>query len=209
VAAAGRIAIAEAERLWRADIYDPKRTEVHPHANASRNYIDSMLRACGWTWEIPYKGDGQVEWCGIFAGACWVKAGLKPEIAKTFFPSTYRLNVWGHYRPFDDKHKNPKPKAPPYRLIAEFDEHSTVVPWQPQKGDILVIGNKGEGQHITLVDSYDHLTRTFTTYEGNGVGLGPDGKKRQGVVTSARHLGGTGYCARRLIRPAPSDLLGG
>lgn len=43
--------------------------------------------------------------------------------------------------------------------------------------------------------------------EMKSIGLGPDGKRRQGIVRGERRLGGSGYCARRLIRPAPSDLL--
>lgn len=202
----GQSAIAAAKWFWEQDIYDPPKALKSPKANASREHIDNMLRLCGWTWEIPYLGDGQVEWCGLFAGACWVKAGLKPEHAKTFFPSTYRLSVWAHYRAYDARNKNPRPKVGPWREVADLDETSTELPFEPQAGDILVVGNKGVGQHIALVESWDPVKKVFRTIEGNGVGLGPDGKQRQGVVRAERRLGGSGYCARRLIRPAPSDL---
>ncbi len=76
-------------------------------------------------------------------------------------------------------------------------------------GDILMIGDGSPkfGDHICLVESFDPDRHTFATLEGNGIGIGPDGKRRQGVVRGVRHLGGSGYCARRLIRPAPGDLL--
>lgn len=208
---AGRLALQEAARLWQLDIYDPPRSDDSPRADRSRIQIDAMLRACSWDWQVPYKGDGQVEWCGIFAGACWRRAGIDPKWLATYFPSTYRLDTWAHYRTFNAKHPNPKPPTGPYRLVAELDGGSTSLPFEPRAGDILMIGDgiPLPGDHICLVESYDPARKAFTTIEGNGSGLGPDGKRRQGVVRATRHLGGSGYCARRLIRPAPSDLLAG
>jgi hypothetical protein len=74
-------------------------------------------------------------------------------------------------------------------------------------GDILMIGggSPAMGNHITIVESY--AAGVFQTISGNGVGLGPDGKRRQGIVRAAVHLGGGGYCARRLVRPAAADLI--
>lgn len=206
---AGRFAVAQATQFWKLDIYDPSRSDKSARAEASRRHIESMLRACGWTWQIPYAGDGQVEWCGIFVGACWRAAGIDPKWLATYFPSTYRLDTWAHYRTFNAQHPNPKPTQGPYRLVAELDGGSTSLPFEPRAGDILMIGDgiPLPGDHICLVESYDPARKVFQTIEGNGTGVGPDGKRRQGVVRGVRHLGGSGYCARRLIRPAPADLL--
>jgi hypothetical protein len=208
--AAGRAAIAEAARLWQLDIIDPEPTDLSERADKSREQIDSMLRACGWTWQIPYKGNRQLEWCGVFAGACWKAAGLDPRWLLSYFSSTYRLDIWARYFTFDAKSPNPKPAAGVQRRrIGDMDRNTTVLPFEPRAGDILLIGDGTPkyGDHITLVESYDAATHTFTTIEGNGHGFGPDGKRREGVVRAKRYLGGSGYCARRLIRPAPSDLL--
>lgn len=206
---AGQAAVAEAVRLWQADVYDPPRSDKSEAAARSRRVIDEILMAAGWDWQVPYKGDGQVEWCGLMAAACWRAAGLDPKWLATYFASTYRLDTWAKYRDFNPDKPNRRPASGPYRLIGELDAHSTDLPFDPQAGDILMIGdgNPAMGDHICLVVEYDRARKLFMTIEGNGVGLGPDGKRRQGIVRGLRLLGGQGYCARRLIRPAPGDLL--
>lgn len=208
LAAAGRAAIAEAAKLWTSDIVDPPRNDYSPRAVRSRQAIQDVVNRGGWTW-IDYRGDGDVEWCGLFAAACWRSAGIDPKWLATYWASTYRLDRWATYHNFDDRHPNPRPDVGPRRLIVNMTSVTTEMPWDPRAGDILMIGDGTPvcGDHICLVESYDHTRRVFNTIEGNGVGIGPDGKRRQGVVRGTRHLGGTGYCARRLIRPAPSDLL--
>ena len=205
----GDRAVAEARRLFALDVYDPPASMHNEAAERSRKVIDQILTSAGWLWEVPYRGDGQVEWCGLFAAACWHAAGIDPHWLATYFASTYRLDVWARYESFDAKHPNPKPAAGPHRMIANLDAHSTAVPWLPLPGDILMIGDgtPAAGDHITIVESYDPASLTFTTLSGNGVGLGPDGKRRQGIVRSTARVGGAGYCARRLIRPAPGDII--
>lgn len=207
LASAGKAAVVEGLRMWHLDVIDPKANDHSERAVASRVVIDEILTASGWTWQVPYKADGQVEWCGLFAAACWRAAGIDTKWLATFFASTYRLDVWARYKSFGDK-PNRKPATGPYRLLVELTPQSQDVPIKPREGDILMIGDgsPAAGDHICLVTGYDEARREFLTVEGNGVGLGPDGKRRQGVVTGRRALGGSGYCARRLIRPAPSDL---
>jgi hypothetical protein len=204
---AGKAAVVEALRMWHLDVIDPKASDHSERAESSRKVIDEILTASGWPWQVPYKADGQVEWCGLFVGACWRHAGIDPKWLATFFPSTYRLDTWARYRSFGDK-PNKKPATGPYRLLVELTPQSTALPWAPREGDILIIGDgsPAAGDHICLVMGFDADKRQFLTVEGNGSGLGPDGKRRQGVVTGRRALGGEGYCARRLIRPAPSDI---
>ncbi len=205
---AGELAVAEAVRLWSSDIYDPSRSDKSERANRCRAAIDSMLRACGWSWEIPYLGNGQVEWCGIFAGTCWRAAGIDIQWLATYFASTYRLDTWASYQTFDAAHTNHKPTTGPFRLMASLDSMSTSIPFEPQAGDILTVGDGSPpyGDHITIVVSYDPVRRVFSTISGNGGGIGPDGKRREGVVRADFKLGGPGYCARRLIRLGASDL---
>lgn len=205
---AGQAALMAAQQYWQTGTYDPQVSDHSAAAEASRSVIDSILKACGWGGE-PYKGDGQVEWCGLFAGACWRAAGLDPKWLADYFPSTYRLDQWANYRDFG-KVPNVKPSDPTqWRRVANLDQTSQGLPWAPQAGDILMIGDglPAAGDHICIVESYNPVARTFVTYEGNGNGLLPDGTRRQGIVRGVRHLGGTGYCARRLIRPGTSDLL--
>lgn len=209
IADAGERAIAEALRYWNLDIIDPRRSDDSPHAVQSKRHIDEMLMACGWDWCVPYKGDGAMEWCGIFAGACWKAAGLDEKWIRTYFSSTYRLGLFGSYRAFDTKHPNPPPPdGVPRRGIARLNQGSTSLPFAPRAGDILTIGDGSplDGDHICLVRSFDAERHIFHTIEGNGTGVGPDGKRRQGVVQAERRLGGEGYCARLLVRPSVVDL---
>lgn len=207
LASAGQRAVAEAARLWNLDVFDPRQSDDSVHAKYSRDVITDVMVASGWGWMAPYTGDGHVEWCGLFAGACWRAAGIDSKWLAKYFASTYRLDLWARYREFDARAPNPRPADGPWRLLAELNQHSTSLPFEPMPGDILMIGDgtPAFGDHITLVESY--ADGAFQTLEGNGNGLGPDGKRRQGIVRATRRLGGDGYCARRLIRPAPSDLL--
>lgn len=203
--AAGKTAIAEATKLWQRDVYDPARNDYTVRGVLSRVAINEILRASGWTW-IDYRGDGDVEWCGLFVGACWKAAGIDPKWLATYFASTYRLDAWARYRDFNPRHPNPRPATGPWRLIAELGRESTSIPFEPMAGDILMIGDgqPAFGDHICLVESY--ADGVFSTIEGNGNGRAPNGKIWQGVVRGKRKLGGDGWHARRLIRPAPSDL---
>src|SRR5678816_477963 len=113
--AAGKIALSEADRLWHTDIYDPAPNDNSEAGKRSKAAISDILIACGWGWATPYRGDRVgPEWCGLTVGACWRKAGLKLDIARTFMPSTYRLLCYANYRPFDEKHRNERPATGPY-----------------------------------------------------------------------------------------------
>lgn len=205
---AGQRAVTEAERLFLLDVYDPSRADHTPRGEHSRMVISNILTASGWTWLVPYAGNGAVEWCGLFAGACWRAAGLDPKWLATYWASTLRLTMWARYRSWNAKHPNPEPTdARDRRLLAELDARSTSLPFDPRPGDVLVVGDGSpvDGDHITIVTGYD--SGTFETISGNGGGLGPDGRRREGIVRRDFRLGGAGYCARRLIRPAFGDLM--
>lgn len=198
---AGHDAIARASQQWARGIWDPSRRETGPDAQWARGEIDTYIRhGLGWTWEPPYAGDGDFEWCGAFAAWCW--ASVRPQLRKTYFASTYRLDRFARYASV-----NGEKNRGSGRLCAELDESSRDLPFTPQPGDILLIGPKGSGygKHICLVESY--TDGVFFTLEGNGNGMAPTGVKWQGVVKGKRYLGGADrWHARRLIRPSVEDL---
>jgi hypothetical protein len=199
---AGRAAIAVAQHTWSLDIFDPSHHDASADARRCKAAIDGMIRVgLGWSWEPPYAGDGDFEWCGAFAATCWQT--LKPELRRIYFASTYRLDRYASYRS-----QNGEKNTGSGRLYACLDEHSTSLPFEPRAGDILMIGpaGSGYGRHITLVESFNPATRVFSTLEGNGTGTGPHGEHQQGVVRGLRALGGPAWHARRLIRPSEEDL---
>jgi hypothetical protein len=217
---AGVIAVCEAKLMWLQNIVDlpPAQTEAF---EICRKAIDDMIRTkkgLDWTWQSEYRSN--YEWCGAFASFAWRAAGLKRDLRYHFWSSTYRLDLFGHYKPFDTT-ANPKPPAgQPRRQIVELDEQSGPQDARfafddpPRAGDILLVGGKhtAYGKHVTVVESFDEATGVFTTLEGNATGAGPSGGIRHGVIRHKRAVGlapslpSTTYHARRLIRPAPSDL---
>jgi hypothetical protein len=212
--AAGERAVTEAERMWALDVIDPQSDDRSKRAAMSRAVIDDCLRAAGWSWQVPYKGDGQVEWCGIYAAACWRAAGINPKWLATFWASTYRLDLWVRYKAFENKTAGTRPAAGG-RMLIDLDRNSTpghakyADGTPPRAGDVCIVGDgtPAVGDHITLVMSFDARTGIVKTISGNGGGIGPDGKRRHGIVKTDYHIGGSGFRVMRFIRPGADDLI--
>lgn len=217
---AGRLAVVEAKRLWLRGVIDPP-TGAAAHA-ASRAVIDALIRSrdgLGWTWEAPYQHDGDFEWCGTLAAWAWRAAGVRLPLRQKYFASTYRLDRYGRYAPVDADTANPRPADAPRRWLA-LDEHAgPAQAWfadddPPRAGDILLVGpTRGDyGKHICLVERFDAEAGVFTTLEGNGTGLLPDGTRAHGIIRTRRAIGlgpddpPTRYHPRRLLRPSVHDL---
>jgi hypothetical protein len=217
LALAGRKAIERALAMWQSDVYDPRKDDYSAEGTLCKNIIDKFIRAphaLDWSWESPYSGDGDFQWCGAFAAYCWGPE-IKQQIRQTYFSSTLRLDRYASYRSY-----NGEPNTGKGRMYVKLDENSTPddVP-DVRPGDILIIGPSRDprlgaswhdyGNHICLVEDFSrdgHGGGVFRTLEGNGNGLGPHGEKQQGVVKGIRHVGGPGWVARRLIRPSEEDL---
>lgn len=204
---AGQRAVTEATRLWNLDVYDPATSDHTPRGNASREIISDVIARAGWSWALPYHGNGPPQWCGLFAAACWRTAGLDPKWLATYWASTYRLQLWATYQKFDQKHPNPRTPDSDGRLLVNLGaRHDS---FTPLAGDVLIVGDGDPhvGDHITLVVAYDSTTGKFDTISGNGGGVGPTGTKREGISRRTYSSAGTGYRAMWLIRPAFGDLL--
>jgi hypothetical protein len=211
---AGTLAVVEANRMWQRNVVDLLRGSIN---QASREVIDAIIRTdegLGWSWEQPYRGDNDFQWCGAFAAWCWAKAGMRLDVRKNYLASTYRLDRFARYQPINERVKNERPKLGPYRTLIELDEFSKGRDVPFRAGDIMTIGSVSSvyGQHICIVESYDANADLVCTIEGNGGGELPGGSRGQGIVRGKRQVGlrpgqpPTVYHARRLIRPAPSDL---
>lgn len=209
----GRRVMATATSQFNKDVIDlPSVTDLTSRLRCI-DIIDDYIRSdrgLGWSFEEKY--DGSFKWCGAFAAACWASVGLKFEERKHYWASCYRLDRWGRYLDLEH-HKSVLP-TDPKRQYLKIDEHSdasTVRSFGPRAGDILLIGKiNSYGHHICLVESFDPDSRIFHTIEGNGGGIGPDGKRRIGIVRGRRFLGAkdlTKSHARRLIRPSINDIV--
>lgn len=222
LAARGLIALYSAKQSWLEDITDlPAPTSGD--FERCRRWIDDTIRTplgADWSWEPPYTLN-RIEWCGMAAARWWGVAGMKLPIRRSFFPSTYRLDRWARYQPFDDKTPNPRPGAGPYRMMLELDENSKAIDavfpdgTLPRAGDIVMVGgrNTAYGKHICVAETFDPIAGEFTTIDGNGTGLDPRGTRQHGVIRARRMIGlrpgelPTTYHVRRIIRPAPSDCV--
>jgi hypothetical protein len=213
----GKLAMRTLLDLWSLDVIDPRHTDRSENADRCRAIIlDIIQNGGGWRWVTEYTGDGSQgneQWCGFTQAKAWAP-WVSEATRRTWWASTYRLDAWASYRDLEISgkvYKNPKPASGPLRLYARLDEHSTSLPFTPQVGDILIVGDgkPAYGDHICGVLGYDPKRRVFSTVEGNGVGVGPKGNRRQGIVKAERPLGGSkGYIARRLIRVGPQDIAG-
>ena len=66
---------------------------------------------------------------------------------------------------------------------------------------------RGTGRGTISIADLEFGPKQINAYETGALITQPHAKRRQGVVRGERKLGGSGYCARRLIRPAIGDLL--
>lgn len=208
---AGELAALEAERCWNLDVIDPPRGSHDPRAPHSLGFINSVIDANGWGGNVKYTGNGPPQWCGMFAGWCWKKAGLDPSWLPSYFASTYRLALWARYRRFSTSSKaNPLPKELSDRRLFTDLPRGEEVAFAPRRGDILIVGDgqPAEGDHVTVVVGYDPSRRAFDTISGNGGGVGPRGDRREGVSRKTYEVDVVnGYRAMWLGRPGFSDLL--
>lgn len=214
LAQAGSLAAAEAERLWCLDVFDPPIGSKHPRADECLKIIEDIIKTAGWSFALPYLGDGPPQWCGMFAAKCWAAAGHDPSWFATYWVSTYRLLLWARYKRFssEPRYKQNPPPAPGIdrRLLVEIINRNSFSVVEPQRGDIVIVGDgdPDEGDHITINMGYDAARGTFDTISGNGGGVGPHGDKRQGISRRTYTIGQAGYRPLWLIRPATTgDLL--
>jgi hypothetical protein len=174
-------ALARAASEWALDVREP------PHSNWQR--IDAYLRGAeglGWTWLSTYTRNRQAEWCGAFAAFCY--SSLSLQIRRDHLASTYRLKRWAKGTP------------------------RWVEPANLRPGDIVVVGaeqGRPWGDHVTLCIGVhgDHVD----TIEGNAIGLGPDGSRREGVVRTSRPRWVADPKTKRIlfgVRPLEEDYSG-
>jgi hypothetical protein len=208
---AGLRALDVALSLFEFDVIDFRIGSKDPRAPASLAIINGIIRVNGWGDGTSYKGNGEPQWCGMFAGKCWKDAGLDPSWLARWFASTDRLVAWASYRPWNG-HRNPRPRNGDERLLGHINRNEAL-PFDLREGDIVIVGNgsRAAGDHVTVFESIDQDARTITTISGNGGGVGPTGERRdfRGGISRATYQidARTGYRPMFGIRPAFGDLL--
>ena len=182
--------LATARQEWTRDVREP------PHPGSAER-IDVYIRGeQGLTWPsvdlgpaakpgVPYTRNRQFQWCGAFAAFCYGAAGLKRDVRRKRFASTYRLWAWA-------------------RGTARWVEPSDIRP-----GDVVVVGPAGDrdGAHVVLCVSVD--PDGIVTYEGNAYGPGPSGSRREGVIRHVRPFDDVRPEEYRVVfgvRPLPEDF---
>ena len=137
-----RLGMSYAQRLRHGIVEQAHKDWLNP------SDPDDYAEEIGWR-----TGQGD-DWCGIWAGAVAVRAGLHPDIARIVMPSTYRLATNQDGEPgwsmVDQQPPEPVPVA------------------DVQPGDICSITTSrglAWGDHIVIIS--DVLVDTVITYEGN------------------------------------------
>jgi hypothetical protein len=221
----GLVAMIELKRLWLRNIVDlpPIGDKRYETCRSTLAQIIQTPIGLGWSWiDIPTNTPSIhqiIQFCGSGPAYGWRAAGLKLDLRKNLFSSTFRLDCYGGYKPFDENTPNKKPATGPYRMMIELDEHSKASDAKfpdgslPRAGDIVLVGGvaTGPGKHICTAEDFDPITGKFTTLELNGGGWGPNGDRMRGVVRAQRYIGlpagqaPTTYFVRRVIRPCVPD----
>lgn len=189
------IALAFATKLWRLNVREPDANGPN-----GAGIIDDCIRGplgLGWSsaevgagarpkW--PYVRNGQFAWCGAKVARCFGEAGLRADIRRKHFASTYRLWKFAKGTP---------------RWIRPEDI---------QPCDVPVVGPDGDadGAHVTFCTEV--RAHGIETFEGNAMGTGPDGDRYEGVVKQYRPFAAHAKTARtyRVIfgfRPLPEDYI--
>jgi hypothetical protein len=226
---AGERALERGLAAWNRDIIDPpSRSLRDPAFDSDRAEIDGYVRnavllgGVQYPKIFKYTKDGDYEWCGAFAAHCW-EPFIQPDLRQLYFPSTYRLDCYGRYvagfqtpnaQAIAKKYSRPEVGARKHIRLTHTSTVQEVNVFAPRAGDILLVGTSNGpayGAHVTVIEKWDPVARVFHTVEGNGTGVGPDGKRRQGVVKALRPLGSAtparAYHALRIIRPGITDMI--
>ncbi len=204
--AAGKRAAAEAERLWALDVYDPRVADETENGKRCKAIIGDIITHAGWNWSLPdgnYLGNGPPQWCGLFAASCWRKAGIDPQWLATFWASTLRMAKWFRYEDWEGKGAGSRGG----RMIMRGTDTTFPDGTAPRAGDIVIVGDgtPTAGDHITLLVKY--APSVFTTISGNGGGVGPTGKPREGISRQDYFPTRGGYRVLWVARPGVEDLL--
>ena len=114
-------------------------------------------------------GNNSYEWCGMFCGYNYAKAGIRPEILqKLVFWSGYRLHLFftqgkyigGEFGSWCTGHKTSTLGS-----STGADRKKKLDAFGPQAGDIVLFGS--DLHHVAMVDSYDPATGNLEILEGN------------------------------------------
>lgn len=197
-----------ADGAWSMDIIDGDKI--------GNDWIDQFIRSDSglhWSWEDPYRFNGQFAWCGAFATYCYRAAGFKSDLARHYGSSTYR---WARYAKYQDppgstfngvltQHMDHDPT-----YIRSYNEPSDC---EIEPGDILLInftGKRSYGDHVAIAAS-PAKHGSVATFEGNAKGWGPDWKIREGVIYWRRSLVKSTNWRKhgvvcKVIKPSPLDF---
>ena len=121
---------------------------------ARLDWLDPYDTADEYNAEIGWRTGHNDDWCGTWAGAVAVRAGLAKTIALRVMPSTYRLAT--------------DVEGEPGWSSVDYNPPEPVAPADVQPGDIVAVktsGGKTYGDHIAIV--YAVLGDKIYTYEGN------------------------------------------
>ncbi len=127
-------------------------------------------------WVNKFKGannaggnENSYEWCGMFVGYNYAKAGVRTEILKNLvFWSGYRLHLFltqGKYLGGTAGSWWKPHKTKQLGGLSGSSRKKALDAYAPQAGDIVLF--RSDYSHVAMVDSYDSATGTLNILEGN------------------------------------------
>ena len=152
---------------------------------AKITYTDGKKQVGSGSWETRGRNSGSLldeinsanhagsgyEWCGMYIGHAYKKAGIRPEILRSLvFWSGYRLHLF-FTRGVDVANKSVGSfwEAHQYRYLplnGGEDRKKFLENFDPKPGDVVLFG-ASPYNHVAMVSSYNHDTGVLELMEGN------------------------------------------
>ncbi len=186
--------VLSAREMWRENDEEPTRENAGQRGR-ERNTVDEVFKDAGGAFgnrAAADHGTGIWDWCGMFvAASLWRGAAIDNELRKGYL-HTNNIKDTFNYEQRYNRSRSPRSIWADGRWwgLEEYHEHrGSVRTWTDEtaiaaavagrsaatirSGDIVLIDhtNNGSADHIVMVESYDPVTQTLVTIEGNTKGI--------------------------------------
>lgn len=180
-----RLATTSISNLFRSKDNAEKRGELAVR-QARQTYVKGQSLYGEGSWETQGSNKGPLikelnqanhsngsknyEWCGMYVGHSFEKAGIRPEILKSLvFWSGIRLHLF-FTKGVDINNRKVGDFVKPHQYVrlnsgTEAKRKKAMTDFGPRAGDVVLF--KSDYSHVGIVDHYDSKTGELMILEGN------------------------------------------